>query len=562
MAKILSAKEARLQKKLIPLNIFVCIISIVAALSLFFAPILKVDIGKILSSPKLEQYIDDTLSKSVGGSVEGSSQEGIDYAPVITSVVGNVLGNVKGSIAITAYDASKIALSSDDNKGQEVLNDLLFGDKGLVTELIDSLINGLTNIFKTEEGKQVVEQTVVTTVAATVVASLPEEVKGKVTEEKVAELTTTFKKLNDVKSESDVKNVVDEFAGQISTIIEEDIDPEMIEEVKTFVVDMYNDAVDALVASGKTANDVDLETMICVAVSNNVDLGEFNINDILSGLMGGDNGADVEENKKPSKLVAVDGTDGSGQGSSEGEKVIVTNYGDLLSKMGIDENNEELVGKITTAVKGTVNDALKDITGYFSYYGYLFYGMLIFIVPWFILALFSFFHIFAKNKRFVMWYVKLYSFIPALIWVALVAAKMIITKDMVPAISGSIPADTRPVIEAALDGISSMTWLSGLCYVLLWLVSIFWAFPIKHKIRKERKACKIAKKNGTYSYDGAGGDLGYGVTTEENYGYGSTDSYGSDYGSDYGSTDSYGSSYSDDGLDDGTDYNYNYDDLD
>ncbi|MDE6441960.1 MAG: hypothetical protein K2L12_04295 [Clostridia bacterium] len=581
MAKILSAREAKLQKKLIPLNIFVFIISIVAALSLFFMPILKVDIGKILSSPNLEQFIDDTLSKTVGGSVEGSSQEGIDYSPVITTVVGNVLSDVKGSISITAYDASKIALSSDEGAATAVLKDLLYGEKGLVTELIDSLIKGLTNIFKTDEGKQVVEQTVVTTVATTVVANLPEEVKGKVTEEKVEELTTTFKKLNDVKSETEVEAVVDEFAGQISTIIEESIPPETIEEVKSFVVDMYKDAVDALVESGKTADDVNLEAMICVAVSNNVDLGEFNINEILSSLMGGgNNGGNIEENINPSKHVVVDETDGSGEGSQEGERVIVTNYGDLLSQMGVDENNEELVSNITTAVETTVNDSLKDVMQYFNYYGYLFYGMLAFIAPWLILALFSFFHMFAKNKRLMMWYVKLYSFIPGLIWVALTGARVILSKNMVPAITDSIPENIRPVVGAVLDGVSTYTWISGLCFVLLWLVSIFWAFPIKHKIRKERKACKMAKKNGTYSYYGAGAELGYGATTEENYGYGSGgygsdygSGYGSDYGSGYGSSDygsgygsgygsSYGSSDYDDGFDDSSDYNYNYDDLD
>lgn len=34
---------------------------------------------------------------------------------------------------------------------------------------------------------------------------------------------------------------------------------------------------------------------------------------------------------------------------------------------------------------------------------------------------------------------------------------------------------------------SSYTWISGGCYLLLWLLSICWAFPIKHKIRKLRK---------------------------------------------------------------------------
>ena len=39
-------------------------------------------------------------------------------------------------------------------------------------------------------------------------------------------------------------------------------------------------------------------------------------------------------------------------------------------------------------------------------------------------------------------------------------------------------------IAAALGAISTLAWVSGVCYLLLWFVSIFWAFPIKHRIRQ------------------------------------------------------------------------------
>ena len=35
--------------------------------------------------------------------------------------------------------------------------------------------------------------------------------------------------------------------------------------------------------------------------------------------------------------------------------------------------------------------------------------------------------------------------------------------------------------------ISSLSWISGACYVVLWLISICWAFPIKRKIRRLKK---------------------------------------------------------------------------
>lgn len=39
----------RLQKKLIPVNIVVIVLALVAAISIFFAPLLSVDVGKIAS---------------------------------------------------------------------------------------------------------------------------------------------------------------------------------------------------------------------------------------------------------------------------------------------------------------------------------------------------------------------------------------------------------------------------------------------------------------------------------------------------------------------------------
>ena len=63
-----------------------------------------------------------------------------------------------------------------------------------------------------------------------------------------------------------------------------------------------------------------------------------------------------------------------------------------------------------------------------------------------------------------------------------------------------LEGETGRLMPAIMGGMFSYTFISGICYLLLWLASIFWAFPVKRKIRKERKACKAAQKNGTYTY--------------------------------------------------------------
>lgn len=118
------------------------------------------------------------------------------------------------------------------------------------------------------------------------------------------------------------------------------------------------------------------------------------------------------------------------------------------------------------------------LNDYGGFYGYGFYVMLFFAAMWVILFLFAFFHMFAKNKRFTMWYVKLFGGTPCfLFWVLPAIGKLLV---------GNLMGETGKVAAAVFGCVSSMTWISGICYLLLWLVSIFWAFPIKRKIRKLR----------------------------------------------------------------------------
>ena len=107
-------------------------------------------------------------------------------------------------------------------------------------------------------------------------------------------------------------------------------------------------------------------------------------------------------------------------------------------------------------------------------------ALLFFTAVWLILFLFAFLHLFAKNKRFTMWYVKLFGFLPCLIF------------GVAPLVAGAIVPGMEGGAEIAgiLGMISTMTWISGACYILLWIISIFWAFPIKRKIRAYNKQLK------------------------------------------------------------------------
>ncbi len=109
------------------------------------------------------------------------------------------------------------------------------------------------------------------------------------------------------------------------------------------------------------------------------------------------------------------------------------------------------------------------------------FGFVMFTIGvWFVLFLFSLLHIFAQNKRFMMWYVKLWGATPCFIF------------GVLPTFLAGLLKSTGDATVAAMAGIftslTTLTWISGACWLVLWLISIFWAFPIKRKIRADRKA--------------------------------------------------------------------------
>lgn len=552
MAKIQSEKEKKLQKKLIPLNIFVCILCLVASISLMFAPIFKIDIGKIVRNEGFKNYVDTALNGMLKQSSEGENDAMISpeaFMPVVSTVVNNVLNTAEGSLTVSAFGASKVAFASGDDKSKQLMDELLFGENALVTKLIDSVVKGVTDLIKPAPGQttpfyEIVEDTVIKAITTNLVkAETPYEIK----EQDVEKLVETFKSIENVE-DGKVDSVVTSLFDQVNEITNGDVT--FSEEQKTEVIntlqEYYDDTVKELAKAGGDENvSVTMESLICVAISKNVDLKEFNISEILNDIMNMGGAETTPEEQPEGRAVrlavtaeAEDGenngeTDGGNDGENNGEtggesggenngetdggnggenREIVTSYAGLVEKMGLDDETiNTLKQNLKTTLESKVNEFTGEAEQYMGYYGYIFYAMLIFAAPWAILFLFSLIHIFAKNKRFMMWYVKLYSFIPGLISLAIILAPTVMRA--LPQTSEMFDDKTGALVEAVLSGVSSLMWISGVCYVLLWLASIFWAFPIKHKIRKERKAVKK-----------------YGVDYEQGLDYGSGDYTGSDYG--------------------------------
>lgn len=382
---VLMDEIARRQRKLIPLNIVVAIIALVAAVSLLFAPIVSVD------AVGLGDYITEMMGEQSSGG--DSSEEGptIDTAKIVSTVTSNM-----GNVSLTTMSLATIAFSDD-------LTETL---KDYVSEI------GSETLKKSEKE-------LITDVAVPMMIEMMEEESGTQAPDNIknmdADAIYDKAKALETASAGEVDETISALAEELQNQLGEDyISDENLADLESSIRTVYDDTVAA------TGGTFTIESCICVFASKSL------------------------------------------QESGEITQTF-TSYADLIDYFM--DSSSELDDTIAQ-----VEPILKIVA----------IALLFFTAVWLILFLFAFLHLFAKNKRFTMWYVKLFGFLPCLIF------------GVAPLVAGAIVPGMEGGAEIAgiLGMISTMTWISGACYILLWIISIFWAFPIKRKIRAYNKQLK------------------------------------------------------------------------
>ena len=149
-------------------------------------------------------------------------------------------------------------------------------------------------------------------------------------------------------------------------------------------------------------------------------------------------------------------------------------FGNLASSQG-----EENIFSDLTAISSTV-DTMDESTVSMLRTMVLVLTILVYGCAglWAVLAVFALLHILLPNKKVAMWYVKLTGVLPCLLFFVLPMA----ATSLLPKVLGDLPS----IFSAVSFG--SLTFISGICYLAMWVVSIFFCHPVKKRI----KACKRA----------------------------------------------------------------------
>lgn len=484
----LSEREGRLQKKLIPYNIAVCILSLIAALTLFFTPIITVDAGKILNDKGVIAFADKNIDAIVSSALKSGNGDVVDFKPVVKTIVTNVFESAEGEISISAAGSFR-ALTGGEERTKIVMDELFLGDGALVTRLIDSVVKGVANMFKSTVGRELLEGAVVNVLTDMVINNIADQtVKDALSKpenvEKIKELASILKELGDSSkvTDGDVSPVIDKFVDKVDEILGDGTTFD--EETKAQVNDKIKELYDG---TQEYASDVTTEALICVNLTKYVDVSALNLEQMLDGILGGDgDGGDGSEGS--ARKGATEGQpDGTPSDGGAEERKIINNYDGLLEEIGLgDERCEALTANLRVRLDAEADRYIREkgVDKYVDSYQYVFCVWALFIASWGILSLVSLIRVFTRDKRFTSWYVKLFCWLPPAIWLTLRFAREIISFFAPDALNG----ENGAAIEGVLGGITSSTWTSGLCYALLLLLSLFWAFPLKRKIKRERVA--------------------------------------------------------------------------
>ena len=382
----------RLQRKLIPVNIVVIILSIVAAISFFFMPLLRVsgDISEMIPAE----------SEQTGGESEESGSSANSPAAM--------LQGVKIDLSLSGMDLVKLGFTGDlvefaADKVGAMLSD----------QASDLAANVLLTAAAQQTGAEVTPETV-------------EAMSGALDGLEKADP-------NDRAAvDAAIDKVIDAGAAYFAPeSAGEDWDRT---EIRNQIREMYDTTITENEGTFST------EALICVQISK--------MNESGASGEGGDGESGGSE-------------DGAGAPSSG---KVYTNFSDLAGSM-----LGEMMGGTGTGAGGESTDPFASMPWLMPVIGGVF---LVLGLVWVILALFALLHLFAKNKRFTMWYVKLLGFLPCLLF------------GIAPLVAGKFLGGE---VAAVFGMISTLAWIGGACYLLLWIVSIFWAFPIKRKIRRLKK---------------------------------------------------------------------------
>ena len=369
-----------LQRKLIPVNIAICVLSLVAAFTLIFAPLITIDLGKAANEVTAIMGFETDES-------EGENSNNTEDA--MAKMIVNLAGNFK--IRLSTYSIGKVAFS---DKPMRIV-------ASAVADEVAKVQDDVVGTILSEVLPQIVAETNLGIDATKVDAK-----------ELMDKLGGVFDADSEESQQAAIDALIDSMQGQL---VSNEGQPLITDDMKEELSDMINEMMNQVRES--MGDDVTLESFICVTISK-----------FMFGEDGDGNGSTNESLNSSASGSADNSSSTGGNGNSE---KIYTNYNDLFAAiLGAD-------GEDGDGVMDGFAETLEPIINILKYFVYV---MIFFAALWFIQAGFAALHIFINNKKCRMWYTKAFGFIPCLIFGVLPLVGKAVLASIVPEFAGLLNA--------------------------------------------------------------------------------------------------------------------------
>lgn len=371
----LQSERRKLHRKLILPNIFILLISLVAAASLLFAQLLSVSVH-------IDAQFGETVAQMMS---EQSGEEGGADAEAAAKQYAFLFKDADADVTISLNPLDIMTAGFD-------------GGREGVKKLFTSALGGLSDTVA-RLSEQILPAMISMSVAGAAGADLENADLENID---TSIFTETITKLNN----QDLEGARTEFSSQLDGFLAQ-FDVTLTEDEQAEVMNAYDELVDAATVDG-----------------------EFSAANIFSAM--------------------------GGSGESEGE-------GGASDMLAILADPAALADQLDEETLQTVNLVCTCLSVF----------VLMQAALWAILALFALLHIFLPNKKVGMWYVKLLCWLPCFLFFIAPPLALAVAPNFV-----ELPA----VVSSLAFG--GMTFISGICLLVLWLISIFWCHPIKKRIKR------------------------------------------------------------------------------
>lgn len=412
------AQSRKLHRRLVPANIVILILSVVALVTLLCGSMVSVRIhitGDFVSQ-MMETVMEEEQSSGENGNTGDESAAGMPATQEETNADGSGDASGAGSENEQMKEMLQYVFRNVDYTLKLEVNPVQMfragmGDNEAVRAYITEVIGGALSSL--EELVMQVMPDFLSVAVATTVENLGVEELENVDTQQIEQVVTLLSENKTEEAKTQFPALAQQFASEQLGV---ELTPDQLSQASEF----FNEMVD----------------------SGTQDDGTFSFYGVIDAMAGG-----------------------SGEGSGEDSTGSSENPLDAIFSFA-DELDDE-----TLSTMKTVFIAVSAA------------GVGLAALCWAFLALFSFIHIFTKNKKVGMWYVKLFGFLPCLLFFVVPTVALLV----LPGMMGGDASSAFSMISALGPSFFGTVAVSGICYLLLWLVSIFWCFPIKRKIRKLKK---------------------------------------------------------------------------